>query len=223
MWPSPGMEQGQVGLQPMSVPMYTAQPYGTSPQGMYTPAAAAATAAGFDGWALAQAAAQGYGTVNRYQSPHAHMAQPHLASPHAMAHPMLASPQHHVVQGHAMQAPGSPAVLMAWPSPHPVMATMQHQHTGSLTPVALPQSHMPQSHMANSSIPWQRQHQHQHQMRVHDNYNTFGIYKGGQQQQHQQLQHHQQQQQQQPKGGSRPRRNIVLNTKPGTQQLLADH
>lgn len=205
MWPATLMEQGQVSLQPISVPMYAAQPYGASNQGMYSPAAAAA-ADGYEGWTLAQAAAQGYGTVNRYPSPHAHIVQPHLTSPHAMAHPMLASPQQHVMQGHAMQAPGSTAVLMAWPSPHPVMASMQHQHTSRLTPVALPPSHIP-----NSSMSWQQQHQHQ--IRAGDAYNPNlgAMYKGGQQH------HHQQQLQQQPKSAPRPRRNIVLNTKPGKQ------
>lgn len=198
MWPSNLVEQGQVSLQPMSVPMYAAQPYGTSSQGVYAPAGAAA---GFDSWALAQAAAQGYGTVSRYPSPHGHMVQTHIASPHAMAHHLVASPQHHVMQGHAIQAPGSPAMMMAWPATHPAMTGMRQQHTSGLTPVALPTGHVPDNAML-----WQQQQQQQHHARFANGYNgsVLGMYKSGQQQQ-----------QQQPKPGARPRRNIVLNTKPG--------
>lgn len=195
MWPSSLTEQGQVNLQPVSIPMYAAQPYGASTQAFYPPMAAAATE--IDSWAVAQAAAaQRFQSVQRLPSPQAHV-QPHIPSPHTMTRSLVASPQHHVVHGHAIpQNPSSPAFMMTWHPPHLAMPGVTQQESYGLAPVPIQPVYMP-----NSNMGWPQQRQQQQHDRC---FVGPGLTHPARQRQPQQ-----------PRSTSRAERFRQLSTKPG--------
>lgn len=202
MWPSSLMEQGQVSLQPVGIPVYVAQPYAAPPQTVY-PAMAATAANELHSWAVAQAAAHEYGSVNSSStaSQRPVHVQQHTSAPYGVPHSVLASRQHQLVHRHTMpQAPGSPAIMMTWHPPHLAMPGLPQQHTNGLTAVAVQPVQMPAG-----TVMWQAQQQHNRM--THRCFGDPGVTHKARQQQLQQ-----------PRTRSRAKRCAQLSTKPGTQR-----
>jgi len=131
MWPSYSGNDQHV-QQMMTVPVFAAQPY-IAPQDAYSRAAAAA-AAGFDGWGIPQSMMH----MRHYSgSSHVapHMLQPHMlpGHHHGMAHHFVALPQHHPsALGPTGVSPvagipvSSPTMMVTWMPPPPGIVPTLH-------------------------------------------------------------------------------------------------
>lgn len=126
MWPG-GVPDRHHGSHEQHIPQIAYHPgYAGVPVDVYGP-----QSDGFDGWTVAQAAAQQYGMPGAQRPPHQHMMAAHPMSRHHVSHHMV--PQH---MPHARSNSGSSLGMMVppWQHQHLHMPPMMHGRAAGSPP-----------------------------------------------------------------------------------------